>query len=791
MLRGSLAQRHDSIARLLAAMQRMGRNPPPVMITRREDALMMVRSAMMLATAFPELRDQAMALAGRLNDLARVMADIRTEGDKLKAETTRLNDSRTRLAQLMESKRQSLAERQVELDRVRREAVEIARNVTDLNELITRLDKAVAAHTGQDTHPAADAGAGTAASARLEVAALPEANLVVPSASLLADPNTLTGKKAGGVPAAIELAPQGTKIASLNPGRIKPAVPFNRAKGLVLLPAQGRRVLTFGDKTQYGGQSKGLVLETRHGGQVTSPCDGWIVYAGEFRTYGQLLIINAGGGYHILLAGLSQIDVQLGQFVLTGEPVGVMSAAAKAQKSNTQDNAPVLYIEFRKDSSRLIPTPGGRMPRKRCKDDAQIRLCILDFRDAGGLAGATTVLNVTRTYSATSTNSEIYKQLDLFGDVLERVRSDYVEKPDDSMLIDTAINGMLAALDPHSAYLNPKNFRDMQVQTRGEFGGLGIEVTMENGVVKVVSPIDDTPAAKAGLQANDLITHLDGEQIVGLTLEQAVEKMRGPVNTPITLTIVRKGKDDPFDVKIVRDVIRINAIKARAEGDIIYVKVSTFNEQTHANLVKAVDGLKKSIGKNLKGYVIDLRNNPGGLLDQAIAVSDDFLEKGAIVLTKGRGLEETQRANARPGDITEGKQVMVLINGGSASASEIVAGALQDHKRATVIGTRSFGKGSVQTIIPLGAERRHPTDHGALLHAVGPLDPGQGHRSRHRRRAGAAARASKSAAERHAGEAEPARPPQERQRQGQEGRVGLVQLRAEGGREGHAAAVRA
>ena len=344
------------------------------------------------------------------------------------------------------------------------------------------------------------------------------------------------------------------------------------------------------------------------------------------------------------------------------------------------------------------------------------------------LAGATTVLNVTRTYSATSSNSEIYKQLDLFGDVLERVRSDYVDKPDDSALIDSAINGMLAALDPHSAYLNPKNFRDMQVQTRGEFGGLGIEVTMENGVVKVVSPIDDTPAAKAGLQTNDFITHLDNEQIVGLTLEQAVEKMRGPVNTPITLTIVRKGRDEPFDVKIVRDVIRINAVKARAEGDVIYVKVSTFNEQTHANLVKSVDTLKKSV-KNLKGYVIDLRGNPGGLLDQAIAVSDDFLDKGAIVLTKGRGLEETQRANARPGDITDGKQVIVLINGGSASASEIVAGALQDHKRATVIGTRSFGKGSVQTIIPLGANgairlttARYYTPSGRSIQAKG-IDP--------------------------------------------------------------------
>jgi carboxyl-terminal processing protease len=324
------------------------------------------------------------------------------------------------------------------------------------------------------------------------------------------------------------------------------------------------------------------------------------------------------------------------------------------------------------------------------------------FVALAGMAGLTTVLNVTRTYSATSPNAEIYKQLDLFGDVLERVRSDYVEKPDDAALIDSAINGMLAGLDPHSAYLNPKNYRDMQVQTRGEFGGLGIEVTMENGVVKVVSPIDDTPAAKAGLQANDLITHLDGEQIVGLTLEQAVEKMRGPVNTPITLTVVRKGSDDPIDIKIVRDIIRINAVKARLEGDIIYAKISTFNEQTHANLVKQIDALKKKLAKPAKGYIIDLRNNPGGLLDQAINVSDDFLEQGAVVLTKGRNLEETQRSNARPGDITEGKRILVLINGGSASASEIVAGALQDHKRALVIGTRSFGKGSVQTIIPLG-----------------------------------------------------------------------------------------
>ena len=353
------------------------------------------------------------------------------------------------------------------------------------------------------------------------------------------------------------------------------------------------------------------------------------------------------------------------------------------------------------------------------------------FMSMAGLAGASTVFNITQSYSATSPNNEIYRQLDLFGDVLERVRNDYVEKPDDTKLIESAINGMLASLDPHSSYMTPKSFKDMQVQTRGEFGGLGIEVTMENGVIKVVSPMDETPAAKAGVQTNDLITALDGTQIQGLTLEEAVEKMRGLVNTPITLTIVRKGRDEPFEIKVIRDTIRVQAVKSRLEGDVIYAKVSTFNEQTHSSLVKQVEALKKQLGadKSAKGFIIDLRNNPGGLLDQAISVSDDFLEKGAIVLTKGRNLEETQRANARPGDITDGKQIVVLINGGSASASEIVAGALQDHHRATIIGTRSFGKGSVQTIIPLGQNgalrlttARYYTPSGRSIQAKG-IDP--------------------------------------------------------------------
>jgi carboxyl-terminal processing protease len=306
--------------------------------------------------------------------------------------------------------------------------------------------------------------------------------------------------------------------------------------------------------------------------------------------------------------------------------------------------------------------------------------------------------------SAKAAAADTYRQLNLFGDVFERVRADYVEKPDDAKLVEQAINGMLNGLDPHSSYMDPKSFRDMQVQTRGEFGGLGIEVTMEDGLVKVVTPIDETPAAKAGILANDIITQLDGEQVQGLTLNQAVEKMRGPVNTKIKLTIMRKGQDKPIEVSITRDIIRVRSVRSRVEGDDVgFIRISQFNEQTSEGLKKAITDITAQLQKDkLKGYVLDLRNNPGGLLDQAISVSDAFLERGEIVSTRGRNAEETQRYSARPGDLTNGKPVIVLINGGSASASEIVAGALQDHKRSTILGTRSFGKGSVQTIIPLG-----------------------------------------------------------------------------------------
>ena len=331
--------------------------------------------------------------------------------------------------------------------------------------------------------------------------------------------------------------------------------------------------------------------------------------------------------------------------------------------------------------------------------------------------------------AAASNSTETYKQLNLFGEVFERVRAEYVDDVSDDSLVESAINGMLTSLDPHSNYLNTKNFNDMKVQTRGEFGGLGIEVSMENGLVKVVSPIDDTPAARAGLKPGDLITHLDGDPVQGMTLPEAVEKMRGPVSSEIKLTIRREGRE-PFDVKLIRATIKIQSVRSHLEGDnIAYIRITTFNEQTDVGLNNAMKNLKQQAGGKLLGVVLDLRNDPGGLLDQAVAVSDAFLEKGEIVSTRGRRSEDAQRYNARPGDIAAGLPVAVLINGGSASASEIVAGALQDHHRAILLGTRSFGKGSVQTIIPLpghGAMRlttaRYYTPSGRSIQAKG-IDP--------------------------------------------------------------------
>ena len=348
----------------------------------------------------------------------------------------------------------------------------------------------------------------------------------------------------------------------------------------------------------------------------------------------------------------------------------------------------------------------------------------------GTLAGVVITTQIAGPLVAQEAKSEtsVYQQLDLFGDIFERIRSQYVEQVDSQKLIEAAINGMLTSLDPHSSYMPPKDFADMREQTKGEFGGLGIEVTQENGFIKVVSPIDGTPAAEAGIQSGDFITHVNGEAVNGLTLDQAVEMMRGEVGSEILITVVREGVDDPFDVSIIRDTIKLTAVKGKVEGSTVVLRVTTFNEQTFPNLEASLTKGIADLGgiDKVNGVVLDLRNNPGGLLNQAIAVSDAFLESGEIVSTRGRAAEDGERFNATPGDLTGGKPMVVLINGGSASASEIVAGALKDHHRAVVIGTKSFGKGSVQTVMPLkgdGAMRlttaRYYTPSGRSIQALG------------------------------------------------------------------------
>ena len=348
----------------------------------------------------------------------------------------------------------------------------------------------------------------------------------------------------------------------------------------------------------------------------------------------------------------------------------------------------------------------------------------------GAVAGAVVATQFVAPIVAQEVEEErsVYEQLDLFGDIFERIRSGYVEEVSEEDLIESAINGMLTSLDPHSSYLPPEDFDDMRVQTKGEFGGLGIEVTQEDGFVKVVAPIDDTPAARAGMQPNDLITHVDGESVLGLTLNDAVDLMRGPVGSEITITVLREGETEPFDVAITRETITIAAVRSRVEDGIVVLRLTTFNEQTFPNLEEQLKEKVEEAGgiDAVTGFIIDLRNNPGGLLNQAISVTDAFLESGEIVSTRGRDARDAERYNATPGDLTEGKPIVVVINGGSASASEIVAGALKDHHRAIVVGTQSFGKGSVQTIMPVqgdGAMRlttaRYYTPSGRSIQSLG------------------------------------------------------------------------
>lgn len=354
---------------------------------------------------------------------------------------------------------------------------------------------------------------------------------------------------------------------------------------------------------------------------------------------------------------------------------------------------------------------------------------VLKTGTLAAFGGALFLSSVSTSYADIRSNSETYKQLNLFGDVFERVKEQYVDEVSDEELIEAAISGMLTSLDPHSSYLDEDAYKDMRVQTKGAFGGLGIEVTMENGYIKVVSPIDDTPAFRAGVQAGDFITHLDGEPVLGLDLSEAVDKMRGKIGTTIVITVRREGEPEALEIKIKRDVIRIKSVRHRLEGDVGYVRITTFSQQTASELAKAIKAIKKEAKDGVIGYVLDLRNNPGGLLTQAIAVSDAFLDKGEIVSTRGREDNNTERDNATKGDLADGKPMVVLINGGSASASEIVSGALQDHRRAVIMGTESFGKGSVQTIISLpghGAMRlttaRYYTPSGRSIQAKG-IDP--------------------------------------------------------------------
>ncbi|WP_378941400.1 S41 family peptidase [Paracoccus sp. R86501] len=348
----------------------------------------------------------------------------------------------------------------------------------------------------------------------------------------------------------------------------------------------------------------------------------------------------------------------------------------------------------------------------------------------GVLAGALATTQIAGPLMAQEAgrNTATYEQLELFGNIFERIRADYVEAPDDKELVEAAINGMLTSLDPHSSFLSADAYSDMQTQTRGSFGGLGIEVSQEEGMVKVVSPIDDTPAAEAGVQSGDFITHVNGESLLGLNLDDAVEMMRGPVGSEITITILREGESEPFDLTMSRDTIKLTVVRSRVEGHAVVLRVSTFNDETYdtlkAELAKAVEeagGIDK-----VTGFVLDLRNNPGGLLNQAISVSDAFLDAGEIVSTRGRNSEDSERWNAEEGDLAEGKPMVVLTNGGSASASEIVAGALQDHRRAIVVGEKSFGKGSVQTVMPVTSDSairlttaRYYTPSGRSIQSLG------------------------------------------------------------------------
>ena len=490
----------------------------------------------------------------------------------------------------------------------------------------------------------------------------------------------------------------------------------------------------FDEPDAAGVRRPGVVLRAPPLSLVRAPADATVRYAGPFLEYGYVVVLEPAPGTMVVLAGLAQLQARAGAAVRRGEPLGLLGGrpldveeyVMLPQSDTGAGGGETLYIEVRQGRGPVDP---AAPVRRKGIGRAPMRNIWL-----AGIGGAVAGVVVSTQFAAPILAQEaekeksVYQQLDLFGDIFERIRTSYVEEVEDKELIESAINGMLTHLDPHSSYLPPDDFDDMRVQTKGEFGGLGIEVTQENGFVKVVTPIEGTPADRAGVQPGDLITQVDGESVLGLTLEEAVDLMRGPVGSDITVTLTREGTEEPFDVKITRETITISPVRARLEDGVVVLRLTTFNEQTYPELEEALKEQVEEAGgiDKVTGFVIDLRNNPGGLLNQAISVVDAFLESGEIVSTRGRDPRDSERYNATPGDLTDGKPLAVVINGGSASASEIVAGALKDHRRAVVIGTQSFGKGSVQTIMPVqdeGAIRlttaRYYTPSGRSIQALG------------------------------------------------------------------------
>ena len=638
----SLERRRGIIADVLAALQRMGSNPPPAILVKPDDMSEAVRAATVMGALIPELKSEIEAARRDLDDLAKTRESIARERDELTEKGKALAADKMRLAALIDARQQSLASAQDALGSQQQRAAELAKKAGSLKDLIARLDSESAARK-----------AAAAAAHATEVAV---ANDIEARAQ----------------------AAHGAETA-----RLKPEIAFADAKGRVPLPAAGAILRTFG--------SLGRLWRDRTGGLLGDACRSDRLRAGGRRGAFRRGIpelwatLDHRRGRGILCPacrdGSNQCSIRR---VRTGGRTGRRNGRrVRSHGDGGRSWRGAAGSLYRASQGRNCNRSGAVVGKVRHREGARM------IRKAGylgvgvvlGAAAAATAPQALLFVSpaAYAAAADTYRQLNLFGDVFDKIRNDYVEKPDESKMIEAAINGMLSSLDPHSSYMDAKSFRDMQVQTKGEFGGLGIEVTQEDGLLKVVTPIDDTPAAKAGVLSGDIITAIDDTSTQGLTLDQAVEKMRGSINSPVKLKIVRGPKKDVKDFTIVRDLIHVQSVRSHVEdGDIGYIRITQFTEQTEDGLKGAMEKLHSEIpADKFKGYILDLRNNPGGLLDQSIDVVNSFIDRGEIVSTRGRTADETQRFDAKPGgDLSGGKPLVVLINGGSASASEIVSGAL-------------------------------------------------------------------------------------------------------------------